>query len=270
MGIGNDAIARRKFKRANRKSKHSESLKVSYRIASIIAAKKRRKSGKRSMCQGMCYSLPTIEDPFNDRQGILDLKRKELKKHAPSKTDRKMSTNRNTIEPKNGTLDATHANLGCHERKLARFENLENKHTASLTPIGNKGLENATKLGEAMVQLIGKNAQEKHLFEIQGCPSKYLISCLNSIENALRHDGALITDDDKPLFVNTWGVEFWKCYSIGKDVVNTSGACSTTEQIAWIVSTAADTIARKEKEGLSLTNPFLLFLVPSQEKATKV
>ncbi|KAI6676596.1 hypothetical protein NL676_037392 [Syzygium grande] len=45
---------------------------------------------------------------------------------------------------------------------------------------------------------------------------------------------------------------------------------SDAEQIAWIVSIATDSFARKEKEGLSLTSPFLLYLVPTAEKAAEV
>ena len=75
---------------------------------------------------------------------------------------------------------------------------------------------------------------------------------------------------DKPLFVNTWGLEFWKCYSARKDILETSGSSSDVEKIAWIASTAADVISRREKEGLLFTGPFLLFLVPSKKKALKV
>lgn len=61
-----------------------------------------------------------------------------------------------------------------------------------------------------------------------------------------------------------------KCYSSGKDILDTSGLSSTDEKIAWVVSSAADSIARKEKEGLTLSSPYLLFLVSTQEKATQV
>ena len=74
---------------------------------------------------------------------------------------------------------------------------------------------------------------------------------------------------DKPLFVNTWGLEFWKCYSARKDILETSGSSSNVEQIAWIASTAADVISRREKEGLLFTGPFLLFLVPSKKKSSQ-
>ncbi|XP_010414501.1 PREDICTED: DEAD-box ATP-dependent RNA helicase 40-like [Camelina sativa] len=105
-------------------------------------------------------------------------------------------------------------------------------------------------------------------------PSKFLMSNLNEIENSFRKDGTYSEQHDKFLFTSTWGIEFWKCFLSGKDIVETSGMSSTVEQIAWIVSTAADAIAKREKdeeEDESIGNsPFLLYLVPSQSKASQV
>lgn len=263
MGKSDDSIRRRKSK-LNRK-KQNDSLKVSTRVASIIAAKKRRKTGKRSMCQGMCYSLPTPEDPFNDKNVDVDIKKKVTKKVKPSKTDQRMSTNRNSVAPKNGTI-----NLKLdHDHKMVNVMNVNNENM-----ISDLQQHNTIKLTKAKIHLIGKSGavhlKKGHSFEIKDCPSKFLIMCLNSIQNALRHDGTFSIDENKPLFVDTWGLEFWKCYSIGEDMLETSGDCSTSDQIAWVTSTAADTIARKEKEGLLINSPFLLFLVPSQEKASMV
>ncbi|KAJ9684756.1 hypothetical protein PVL29_016968 [Vitis rotundifolia] len=150
----------------------------------------------------MCFSLPTPEDPFNERHQKKDSKRQKTKKLVPSQQDGGLSSNGNNTALKNGTLDRNHVNVDHQELK--------------------------------------------------------------------RHDVIFNFKKDKPLFVNEWGVEFWKCYSSSIDILETSGACSTLEQIAWMISTAADTIARNEKEGLFLTSPFLLFLVPSQEKVAKV
>ncbi|CAA3007932.1 probable ATP-dependent RNA helicase ddx5 [Olea europaea subsp. europaea] len=134
--------------------------------------------------------------------------------------------------------------------------------------------DNAVDLGKEMVQMSNEDGpnqyEKKHGFENNiECPSKFLIMCLNSVQNALCHSGT-INGEDKPLFANAWGIKFWNCYSNGKNLLETSGAYSTIQQISWIASTAADTIARKEKEGVSFTGPFLLFLVPSQEKASQV
>ncbi|XP_022685495.1 uncharacterized protein LOC101763271 [Setaria italica] len=69
-----------------------------------------------------------------------------------------------------------------------------------------------------------------------------------------------------------WGVELWRSCSspAPSDVLDTSGACATMEQTAWLVSTACDIVARKERLGMVVSCPFLLYLVPSQEKATQV
>ncbi|PSR98769.1 ATP-dependent RNA helicase [Actinidia chinensis var. chinensis] len=272
MAKGDDAV-RKKANKANRKKQNKkESSSVSSRvaaiIAAIIAAKKRRQSGKRRNCQGMCFSLPTPENPFNDKHEKMDFKGKETKKLVPSKADRRVAINGNNVTPRIGAPVINH-----QEHKMVKVKNLGNGQTISLTSIDNAGKKNIVKPEKEKIQLIGERAayaRQRQAFEYSGCPSKFLILCLNSIQNALRHDGFFSTEEDKPLFVDKWGVAFWKCYSVGKDILETGGACSTTEQIAWIASTAADSIARKEKEGLSLTGPFLLFVVPSQEKASKV
>ncbi|KAG5574854.1 hypothetical protein H5410_054988 [Solanum commersonii] len=208
MGKSDDSIQRRK----NKKSRKKQDDKVSNRIAGIIAAKKRRLSGKRRMCEGMCYSLPTPEDPFNERHGKVDLVKKKKKKQNQSKKGK--------------------------------------------SPIKKTGLpRNSDKLKE-----------EFHMH----APSKFLILCLKTIQDGLQQDGAFNGGEEKPFFVHTWGIEFWKYFTSGKDIIGTNQAHATTEQIAWVAATTADAISRKEKEGLSISNPFLLFLVPSQEKAVKV
>ncbi|PIN19355.1 RNA helicase [Handroanthus impetiginosus] len=103
-----------------------------------------------------------------------------------------------------------------------------------------------------------------------GCPSKFLIMCLNSIQNALQQDVAFSNQWGRPFFANEWGLAFRNCYTNGKDVLEIDGDDSNVEQIAWITSAAADTISMKEAEGISFDGPFLLYLVPSQEKAYKV
>ncbi|KAL1206971.1 DEAD-box ATP-dependent RNA helicase 5 [Cardamine amara subsp. amara] len=201
MAKGDDSVQRKKNKLARKKmSRKNDTATVSTRIAAIIAAKKRRKSGKRSMCQGMCFSLPTLEDPFNEKQGKGDITKKKKRK-----------------------------------KKLKSRDKEDNE-------------------------------------KMNGLP-KFLMLNLNEIETLFRKDSTYSDQHDKSLFTSTWGMEFWKCFLSGKDILETSGASSTVEQIAWIVSTAADTIAKREKndDDESFGNsPFLLYLVPSQTKAAQV
>ncbi|XP_031107307.1 uncharacterized protein LOC116011994 [Ipomoea triloba] len=239
MGKSNDSIDRRKNKKIRRKQ--DESSKVSNRIASIIAAKKRRLTGKRRKCQGMCFSLPTPEDPFNDKSGKSDPVKN--KKRAGSKKEKRVDKKK--LAPNKRPTDVIHANMN-QECKIMQVDNLQTAHT------------------------IIEKAEGDSFENYADCPSKFLLLCLNTIQNAMLHDGASNDKGGKPFFAYSWGIEFWKRYSSGKDILDTSQAHSSIEQIAWIASTAADTIAKKEKEGLSLTNPFLLYLVPSQEKAVKV
>ncbi|KAL4576779.1 hypothetical protein LXL04_012878 [Taraxacum kok-saghyz] len=229
MPKGDDYMIKKKNK-STRKKLRSESSKVSNRVAAIIAQKKRRQSGKRRMCQGMCFSLPTPEDPFLDKPPAHDSKKKDktkkTKKDKPSKGVDNLS--------ENGTDPS------------------QNKRKATDEPQSN-----------------GKNQVHKRpkAEKDEGCPSKFLISCLKTIQDMMHHNEAF--EPGKPLFFHSWGFDFWRCYSSGKHVLETSGS-STMEQIAWIASAAVDTITNKEKEGVSFTSPYLLFLVPSQQKATEV
>ena len=68
MAKGDDALARKRNRVRRKRLRGSENA-VSARVAAIIASKRRRKSGKRRGCEGMCFSLPTPDDPFNERHG---------------------------------------------------------------------------------------------------------------------------------------------------------------------------------------------------------
>lgn len=219
----------------------------------------------------MCFSLPTLDDPFNDRYDKCETETKETKKRKPlqSNKNKNASVKGKSAMSKKETKRDNNAKPGHLEQTEEKAINLKNSQEKSFSFID--GVEKRSgNIERAEVQLNGKSCANGHhgqACEKLDCPSKFLILCLNAIENAMHHDGV---DQDNPLFVNSWGIEFWKCYSSGKDILETSESSSTIEQIAWIVSTAADSIARKEKEGFSLTGPFLLFLVSSQEKAAKV
>ncbi|XP_062091888.1 uncharacterized protein LOC133797828 [Humulus lupulus] len=247
--VKGEDIERRKKNKANRKklNRKDSSNSVSARVAAIIASKKRRKSGKRSQCQGMCFSPPTLDEPSQDKHGKKNRDRKGSNKDMSYKTDNKVSSKE--------YKDASRKPALSKKKKDASVNDLNGKVEAA----------------NSKTRLNGNGSVHDHQRKASsGCPSKYHIMCLNEIESALRQDGTNIIDEDKPFFASTWGIEFWKCYSAGKDVLETSGASSTVEKIAWIVSSAADTISKKDEEGLSYASPFLLFLVPSQEKATKV
>ncbi|XP_010557299.1 PREDICTED: probable ATP-dependent RNA helicase ddx5 [Tarenaya hassleriana] len=252
MAKGDDAVMRKKNRVMRKKlNSKNDSSTVSARIASIIAAKKRRKSGKRRMCQGMCFSLPTAEDPFNDRHDKVEIIKKKTKKVKSKKT----------LSEK-GSF-----------HKMGDDETLKEDKKTSAVLVNSVGHKGGDKLGGEDIQISkkqGKLGGQMLISENMDGPAKFLILCLNEIESSFRIDGTYSEQNEKPLFVNPWGIEFWRCFSDGKDILETSGSSSTIEQIAWIVSTAADAMARREKQGLAVSIPFLLFLVPSHSKASKV
>ncbi|KAF5770606.1 putative RNA helicase [Helianthus annuus] len=242
MPKGEDAIIRKKNK-SLRKKMRSDSAKVSNRIAAIIAQKKRRQSGKRRMCQGMCFSLPTPKDPFNDKQNNIDIikdKKLKTKKVWPSK------------EVNNSTEEHGNGNGASQNKRKASGDHQSN---------GKNQEQKRARVKKESTRSDKENTKD------EACPSKFLISCLKTIQDAMHHVETF--ERGKPLFFDSWGFEYWRCYSSGKHVLETSGH-ATMEQIAWIGSTAVDTITKKEKDGVSFTNPYLLFIVPSQEKAVQV
>ncbi|KAI3984656.1 hypothetical protein MKX01_004019 [Papaver californicum] len=200
MAKGDDAVRKKKNK-VLRKRLNADPSTMSTRIAGIIAAKQRRKQGKRRQCEGMCFTLPSPGDPFNE--GIKKKEPKAKKKKKPKA--KKLASDMNS-------------------------EKVENRQKVKASP-------------------------------------KTVVECLNAIQEAFVKDGTISSNKAKPVMVNTWGMKFWKSCSEGSDVLETSGASSTVEQIAWIASTAAAMFTNKVKGD---ANPFLLFIVPSKEKAIKV
>lgn len=181
----------------------------------------------------MCYSLPTAEDPFNDRHGKKELPKKKKKPPPPPPPKKKIRKEKNPASPN-------------PDKKVQAGSS-----AAVAVP--------AVKLGP-------KSGGDDY-----GCPSKFLILCLNAIRDSWMDEGWLDESADGSLLLSsTWGVDLWRCFSARSNVLDTSGACSSREQIAWLVSAASDIITRKEKQGLVVKCPFLLFLVPSQEKAIQV
>ncbi|CAO2140858.1 unnamed protein product [Urochloa humidicola] len=232
MAKGDDALARKR-NRVRRKRLRSSENAVSARVAAIIANKRRRKSGKRRGCEGMCFSLPTPDDPFNERHG------KKRKGEEEPNDD--------------GTEDADGA-------MLAKDDNPKKKDASTKK-------QPPAKAGAKAIRKRATEAEEDRVDF--GRPSKFLVVCLNAIRDAMAPEdgggGSIHGTGD-------WGVELWRSCSAPApcDVLDTSGASATMEQTAWLVSTACDIVARKERLGMVVSCPFLLYLVPSQEKATQV
>lgn len=232
MAKGDDALARKR-NRVRRKRMRSSENAVSARVAAIIASKRRRKSGKRRACEGMCFSLPTPDDPFNERHG------------KKSKVDE---------EP---TDDATAAAEDDKPKKKGADTKIQ-------PPPAKAGGGNKAKPKVVPERATGTEDDRVDFDR----PSKFLVVCLNAIRDAIAPEdggGSIHGAGD-------WGVELWRCCSAQApcDVLDASGACATVAQTAWLVSTACDIVARKERLGTVVSCPFLLYLVPSQEKATQV
>ncbi|GJN13790.1 hypothetical protein PR202_gb00535 [Eleusine coracana subsp. coracana] len=206
MAKGDDALARKRNKVRRKRLRSSENA-VSSRVAAIIASKKRRKSGKRRGCEGMCFSLPTPDDPFNDRYG------KKRKVEEPAEEE---------------IVDDAPAGATAAKDEVPKLKKKKNKDL------------DAKKQPSAKVPKAKSKAIRQQQTEKEEGPVDY----------------------DRPSK---------SCSAAApRDVLDTDGACATLEQTAWLVSTACDIFARKERLGMVVSCPFLLYLVPTQEKATQV
>lgn len=212
--------------------------------------------------QGMCFSLPTPDDPFNDRHGKEEFDTKHPKKKPRSSKEETVLVNGKSEPRRKGTVD------GNISQKIN--QQTENETVAAKNNLGQKCSINSERKNIEVAQMADLCGAQQHDSEISEFPSKFVFWCLSTIESALRHGDAYTDGEGNSFFNKSWGLEFSKCFSTGKDLMETSGTSATTEQIAWMVSAAADTFVRKEKQGLSLACPFLLFLVPSQKKAAQV
>jgi hypothetical protein len=241
MAKGDDALARKR-NRVRRKRLRSSENAVSARVAAIIANKRRRKSGKRRGCEGMCFSLPTPEDPFNERHG------KKRKGQEPT--------------------DDTDADADA-DTTVAKDNKPKKKKDANTTkqPPAKAGAKAKSKAARERAT----ETEEEGRVDFDR-PSKFLVVCLNAIRDAVAPEDGGGGGSGSIHGAGDWGVELWRSCSAPapSDVLDTSGACSTTEQTAWLVSTACDIVARKERLGMVVSCPFLLYLVPSQEKAAQV
>ncbi|KAG9459093.1 hypothetical protein H6P81_003601 [Aristolochia fimbriata] len=255
MAKGDDAV-RRKRNKAGRKRMRKDS-NVSARVASIIASKQRRKSGKRRVCEGMCFSLPTPEDPFNDRRE---------RKLADAKKSLKHSTGKDSKLKKKIAQEDIEKVV---KRSLKKLKNAseENDNGTSLTSLSKN---NSTALQDPSITKPGTCKGKQGPLRNTDNLSKFLVLCLNAIQDAWIKEGSFDADKDRHLLANPWGIDLWKYCSDGSDILETSGHNPTREQMAWVVSSAADIVTRKEKEGQYVATPFLLILVSSQEEAIEV
>ncbi|XP_020527369.1 DEAD-box ATP-dependent RNA helicase 20 isoform X1 [Amborella trichopoda] len=256
MAKGDDAL-RKKHNKVLRKRMRKDAP-VSARIASVIAAKRRRKAGKRRMCEGMCFTLPTPDDPFNDKND----------KKARNKPDPKSLTS-NKVD--GGLSQAKKVKTSeSHELKNSIKKDLEENHKKSffLAKKGRTDLLGPEKRKSTAGDGVGGVNPNLGIPSVGSVPNS-LFLCLNAIQSAWIQADSLPESLKTSLFSNKWGIEFWKAFSDGFDILGVTEASLNREHVAWIVSTAAVIFATTEK-GLSSSSPFLIYLVPSQDIATKV
>ncbi|KAL1209933.1 hypothetical protein V5N11_020499 [Cardamine amara subsp. amara] len=124
--------------------------------------------------------------------------------------------------------------------------------------------KNDTASGKCSLCQVNENITKKEMDEAL----EKLMVFLEPIEKMFQKDCRFSDQHDKSLSNSTWGMEFLKCLLSEKDLLETSGTSSTTEQIAWIVSTAAETHARWKNDGSFRQDkqfPFLLYHISPKQ-----
>lgn len=214
----------------------------------------------------MCFSLPTADDPFRDRY-----RGKNDSEFDDAVTAKAKSRLKKILKEEDDDNDSGKMNLR-EQKKSKKRKSGEKSIGEADNSIDKKMLrgEGRKKSGEN-VEMIKANGHLQKKAKISSIrPSKVLLLCLNTIQNSLQNDYASDGEGDRPFFTSSWGMEFLKNYSSGNDMLVIGGSPPSLEQIAWIVSTAADTIQSMENEGLSTPAPFMLYIVPSQTRAIEV
>ncbi|CAN6438660.1 unnamed protein product [Victoria cruziana] len=264
MAKGDEAKNKKRNKALRKRMR--KDTPVSARVASVIASKRRRKAGKRRICEGMCFSAPTLEDPFNEKRNVKTDRRRKRRKvaHETNDLDPLLSTHKKL--PSNCRFGRM-ANEDLEERRAMSSKNIQNKSplTAARMTEGQSITDDQDESRRKMVIVNGGAATQGGLHRNSDGLPKFLILCLNAIQNSWAHDTL-----ERSLFSNSWGSDFWKACSDGLDILAIGESCSSKEQIAWLASTFADIVTAREKEGVSIDGQFLLFLVPSKERAVEV
>uniref|UniRef100_A0A7N0V0X8 Uncharacterized protein n=1 Tax=Kalanchoe fedtschenkoi TaxID=63787 RepID=A0A7N0V0X8_KALFE len=244
MVKGEDSIRRKKNKAARKKLGRKES--VSARVAAISATKSAASLANAAYPRA-CALASLLRDryrskkdtQFVDDDDALTCKSKSYAKKLAKGADNAKKDQRGQ-KRKSGV-------------KVVKVDN--NTDDEKAKPVKNGDLVNAHK---------GKD-------EITSTrPSKVVLLCLNTILNALQNDYVSDGEGDMPFFANSWGIDFLKYYASGNDMLLVGGSCPTAQQIAWIVSAAADSVQKMEIGGFSTPVPFLLYIVPSQVRAIEV
>lgn len=284
MAKGEDAIAKKRNK-GIRKRLRKDLATSSPHIKGIIAAKRRKKNQTRRICRGMCYTLPTPENPFNDTIEQISQKKKGGKKRVLSKSGiEEQHVEKRDAVVQNSYLAEDEISNPSEKRKKRKRDLLDNVETSQLQKKViqlnkvSKPSEDANKSKKKKDKLSGTVSSFGHCrisespnnLQINAIPKMVFKTSLDAIRKLKLEECVIPEGAQKLTLNNKWGTEFWKACLKGSNILGASKASFDFEQTAWVVSAAASHVISKVAEGSVICGPMVLYIVVSQEHARKV
>lgn len=285
MGKEEEYVAKKRNKAARKRLRHTVDF-----AHGVQAAKRRRKAGRRRVCEGMCYSLPTADDPFNDLYKERIGKRKANKVKQAEKdmrTEQKGQWNSKSkvtgqfemsTSMKRGSGSARLVPLyGGNEskeprNKISKIRETEmhgicfqspdqcgNIKAGKITwvPVIERCLEN-----NEMWTALGGDAFATSLCSVRNVG--FLANTAGTRLNEKASKGG-----KRKMMASKWDWQFWEACGTGLDVLATGRAPELSCQTHYVLAAAAH-IAAKRHQNPSCQNPMVLFVLQSQEHTLQV
>lgn len=277
MGKGEETIAKKRNK-VKRKRLRRDLATTSDFIKGVIAAKRRRKDGKRRMCEGMCYSLPTPENPFNDPIDCNSGKKcHKKKKQEPSKVrvkEQLPSGKKDAVPQKRSFIGDEIDNTSRKEQK--KEETLTENIEAGLlhkTVLQVKDLkQNEDKLSSQVVSSLGLSRTTVDINRLQRSATPEMVLKLTlDVMRQTGFEGVGMQEGGHELTSNNKSrTELWEACLKGSNILGSSQASFDLQQTAVLVSAAASHIIDRRRRDSFIHGPMVLIIAASQEHAAKV
>ncbi|CAK9194450.1 unnamed protein product [Sphagnum troendelagicum] len=237
MAKGDDALAKKKNK-AIRKRNRRAGVDTTEFAEGVKAHKRRRKLGTRRVCEGMCYSLPTPEDPFNER------KKRSKRKAA-------LDGENNADEQSASRKRSRRTEIGFDGKQ--KHSEVVNR-TTSRAMDGNQCVNGMKDNKAGAKQTLGHRSGGKHAVDVPVVSDKNAGGD-QEVVGQLRKD------------VSQFEGQWWLALAQGVDVLGASS--NSYHARAYVVPAATQIAAHRHTNGL-LHKPIVLFLVCSREQALLV
>ncbi|BFI32681.1 hypothetical protein AXG93_1405s1040 [Marchantia polymorpha subsp. ruderalis] len=303
MAKGDDAIAKNRNKAIRKRNRRvgADSIEA---IQGVQAAKRRRKAGTRRACEGMCYTLPTPDDPFLDRRDRklqMDKKREAARKAAslePVSFVEKIGYNGKEYQGgedagdsdgdvnagydkqlkrkrgKEAPADADEAVFPSKKRKVdsngvGKQKLVGNGHMSLIdSSVSNGGIQLSVKSVDQEPTGIRRTSEGE---DIKGEVTDEMVLAVLSETGLVGPDksGSIKGSKSGSKFGNQVVEQFWKAYSRGVDVLATC-SCSLEDRALGLVAPSAAHVKEHRVKHGALHQPLVLILVPSQDQALRV